>query len=95
MACRGHVAPAGQVTFVTATLLTTQRQALRALGVTGRRPPLAQAGSDPLGYARALAQASEEAELIDPGGLGAFGWLAQGVGMGIPAALAALGQPTA
>jgi len=72
------------------TVLTTQRQALRALGVTGSRPPLAQAGGDPLGYARALSQASEEAELIDAHGLGAFGWLVQAVGLGIPAPLAGL-----
>jgi SAM-dependent MidA family methyltransferase len=83
----GRVAPAA------ATVLTTQRRALRALGVTGRRPPLAQAGNDPLGYARALSQASGEAELIDAQGFGAFGWLVQAVGMDIPARLAALGQP--
>ena len=75
----------------TATVLTTQRQALRGLGVTGRRPPLAQAGSDPRGYARALSEASAEAELIDAGGLGAFGWLVQAVGMDVPAPLAVLG----
>src|SRR5262252_6276961 len=73
MAGTGHVAPAS------GTVLTTQRQALRALGVTGRRPPLAQAGNDPLGYARALCQASGEAELIDADGLGGFGWLVQAV----------------
>jgi SAM-dependent MidA family methyltransferase len=76
-----------------ATLLTSQRQALRALGITGRRPPLAQAGSDPLGYARALCQASEEAELIDAGGLGGFGWLVQAVGLDLPAPLAGLAPP--
>lgn len=89
----GRVAPAGRVACATATVLTTQRQALRAFGVTGRRPALAQAENDPLGYTRALSQASEEAELIDPHGLGAFGWLMQAVGMDIPAKLAALGQP--
>jgi SAM-dependent MidA family methyltransferase len=91
-ACTARVAPAGRAGRATSTVLTTQRQALRALGVTGRRPPPAQAGNDPLGYARALSQASEEAELIDAGGLGAFGWLVQAVGMDIPAPLAALGQ---
>jgi hypothetical protein len=70
---------------------TTQRQALRALGVTGRRPPVAQAGSDPLGYARALSRASGEAELIDAQGLGGFGWLVQAVGLDIPAPLTGLG----
>ena len=81
-------AAAGRAAGATATVLTTQRQALRALGVTGRRPPLAQAGDDPLGYARALCQASEEAELIDPDGLGAFGWLVQAVGLDLPGSLA-------
>jgi hypothetical protein len=81
-------AAAGRAAGAAATVLTTQRQALRALGVTGRRPPLAQAGDDPLGYARALCQASEEAELIDPGGLGAFGWLVQPVGLDLPGPLA-------
>jgi SAM-dependent MidA family methyltransferase len=88
-------ADAGRTAGATATVLTTQRQALRALGVTGRRPPLAQAGNDPLGYTRALSQASEEAELIDAHGLGAFGWLVQAVGMDIPPVLAALAQPPA
>ena len=81
-------AAAGRAAGAAATVLTTQRQALRALGVAGRRPPLAQAGDDPVGYARALCQASEEAELIDPGGLGGFGWLVQAVGLDLPGSLA-------
>ncbi len=81
-------AAAGRAAGAAATVLTTQRQALRALGVTGRRPPLAQAGNDPWGYARALCRASEEAELIDPDGLGAFGWLVQAVGLDLPGSLA-------
>src|SRR5215470_10788190 len=81
-------AAAGRAAGATATVLTTQRQALRALGVTGRRPPLAQGGDDPMGYARALCQASEEAELTDAHGLGAFGWLVQAVGLDLPASLA-------
>ncbi len=84
-------AKAGSVTGASATLLTTQRTALRALGVTGRRPPLARSGSDPLGYVRALRRAGEEAELIDPTGLGGFGWLIQAVGVPVPAPLAGLG----
>ncbi|GIH23733.1 hypothetical protein Aph01nite_20430 [Acrocarpospora phusangensis] len=55
--------------------LTTQREALLRLGVRGERPPLDQAATDPAGYLRALAAASEAAELIDREGLGAFGWL--------------------
>ncbi|HEY6279526.1 MAG TPA: SAM-dependent methyltransferase [Streptosporangiaceae bacterium] len=83
-------ADAGRAAGATASLLTTQRQALRALGMTGHRPPAGLAGSDPLGYARALCQAGEEAELTDPAGLGGFGWLVQAVGMPIPPPLAGL-----
>ncbi|MEY9933516.1 SAM-dependent MidA family methyltransferase [Catenulispora sp. GP43] len=57
------------------TLLTTQRDFLRDLGVSGARPDLALASSDPLGYLRGLSRASAAAELTDPAGLGAFGWL--------------------
>ncbi|MEU9832510.1 SAM-dependent methyltransferase [Streptosporangium sp. NPDC048047] len=59
------------------TTLTTQRRALLGLGVTGTRPPDELARTDPRGYLRALARASQEAELIATGGLGDFGWLAQ------------------
>lgn len=61
--------------------LLPQRAALRALGLTGSRPPLALASTDPAGYVRALAAASEAAELVAPGGLGGFGWLLQPVGI--------------
>ncbi|MGA5520970.1 SAM-dependent methyltransferase [Streptomyces pseudogriseolus] len=64
------------------TRLLTQRDALRALGVTGGRPPLSLASSDPAGYVRALAAAGEAAELTAPGGLGDFGWLVQPVDVG-------------
>ncbi|MCB5911245.1 SAM-dependent methyltransferase [Streptomyces pinistramenti] len=60
--------------------LLTQREALRALGVTGRRPPLTLASADPAAYVRALATAGEAAELTDPSGLGGFGWLVEPVG---------------
>ncbi|MDK1472324.1 SAM-dependent methyltransferase [Streptomyces sp. 549] len=63
-----------------ATLLT-QREALRALGVDGTRPPLALAGTDPAGYLRALGRAGEAAELTDPHGLGAHTWLLEPVGI--------------
>ncbi len=55
--------------------LLTQRAALRALGVTGRRPPLSLASGDPAAYVRELGAAGAAAELLDPGGLGGFGWL--------------------
>ncbi|MFD7625481.1 SAM-dependent methyltransferase [Streptomyces sp. NPDC059851] len=62
-------------------VLLTQREALAALGVSGTRPPLALASSDPVGYVRALAEAGEAAELTARGGLGDFGWLVQPVGV--------------
>ncbi|MFI9611478.1 SAM-dependent methyltransferase [Streptomyces sp. NPDC052023] len=61
-----------------------QRDALRALGVAGARPPLALATTDPAAYVRALASAGEAAELTAPGGLGDFGWLVQPVGVADP-----------
>lgn len=69
------------------TLLTTQRQALRALGLRGSRPPLALASADPPGYLAALRRAAGEAELTDPAGLGGFSWLLQAVDVPLPAAL--------
>ncbi|MFF5208431.1 SAM-dependent methyltransferase [Streptosporangium sp. NPDC000396] len=94
-------AAAGERAGATTTALTTQRQALRALGVTGARPPAERAHSDPRGYLQALARASEEAELIASEGLGGFGWLAQekparalllGAEQGVEGAVDALGR---
>ncbi len=65
-------------------VLLPQRSALRQLGVSGRRPPLALASADPAGYVRALALAGQAAELTDPGGLGGFTWLLQPVGIPLP-----------
>ncbi|MES4889191.1 SAM-dependent methyltransferase [Streptomyces sp. NPDC096012] len=67
-----------------AARLLTQRAALRALGITGARPPLALASTDPTAYVRALASAGEAAELTAPAGLGDFGWLLQPVGVADP-----------
>ncbi|KOV97690.1 hypothetical protein ADL04_15520 [Streptomyces sp. NRRL B-3648] len=64
--------------------LLTQRAALRALDLTGARPPLTLASTDPAAYVRALAGAGEAAELTAPGGLGDFGWLLQPVGIPDP-----------
>ncbi|MFC9684255.1 SAM-dependent methyltransferase [Streptomyces sp. NPDC056948] len=61
--------------------LLPQREALHALGVTGARPPLTLASTDPAAYVRALASAGEAAELTAAGGLGDFGWLVQPVGI--------------
>ncbi len=54
--------------------LTTQRDALRSLGLRRATPPLAQASSDPPAYLRALAEASHAATLMDPAGFGGFLW---------------------
>jgi SAM-dependent MidA family methyltransferase len=62
-------------------VLTTQRDALRALGLDGARPPLALARRDPAGYLRRLAAASSVAELTEPAGLGGHYWLLQPVGL--------------
>ena len=88
-------AAAGVAAGATATLLTTQRAALRALGLTGRRPALRQADRDPAGYLAALRRAAEEAELTDPAGLGGFSWLVQAVGVPVPESLAGLDRPPA
>ncbi|MFE9626975.1 SAM-dependent methyltransferase [Streptomyces sp. NPDC006527] len=64
--------------------LLSQRAALRALGVSGERPPLALASTDPPAYVRALASAGEAAELTAAGGLGDFLWLLQPVGVPDP-----------
>ncbi|MBP2349334.1 SAM-dependent MidA family methyltransferase [Kribbella aluminosa] len=55
--------------------LTSQREALSHLGVSGRRPPLELAQTDPLRYLSELSSAGEAAELLDPSGLGGFGWV--------------------
>ncbi|MFI6039366.1 SAM-dependent methyltransferase [Streptomyces sp. NPDC051315] len=64
--------------------LLDQRAALRALDLTGARPPLALASTNPSAYVRALASAGEAAELTAPGGLGDFVWLLQPVGIADP-----------
>jgi len=58
-----------------------QREALKALGVDGARPPLELAHSSPSEYVRRLAEASEAAMLTDPEGLGAHWWLWHEVGI--------------
>jgi SAM-dependent MidA family methyltransferase len=52
-----------------------QREVLRALGLSGARPDLEVATSDPQGYLRALSRATQAAELTDPAGLGSFSWV--------------------
>lgn len=77
-------AAAGQRAGATATVLTTQREALQALGVRRDGPPHALSRTDPSGYLQALSERGAAAELTDPAGLGGFGWLVQAVGAEIP-----------
>jgi SAM-dependent MidA family methyltransferase len=86
-------AEAGKAAGAGGTVLTTQRAALRALGLDARRPPLGLAASDPEGYALALCRASQNGELVDAAGLGGFGWLAQAVDVALPESLARLARP--
>ena len=88
-------AAAGKAAGAGDTVLTTQRAALRGLGLDAGRPPLALAASDPEGYALALCRASQDAELVDAAGLGGFGWLAQAVGMALPERLGKLAETAA
>ncbi len=55
--------------------ISTQRDMLGELGLDANRPPLSMATDDPRGYVRALALASQAAELTQTPGLGTFGWL--------------------
>lgn len=68
-------------------VLTSQRRALRALGLAAGRPPLHLAHTDPAAYLRALAGAGEVAELTDPTGLGGHYWLLQPVGVDVSTTL--------
>jgi SAM-dependent MidA family methyltransferase len=63
------------VAAATGARLCTQRDALAELGVTAARPPLETARTDPDAYVRALARATQAAELTAPSGLGGFSWL--------------------
>lgn len=83
-------AAAGLTAGASDALSIDQRTALRALGVRGRRPSIELAHRDPREYLRALNAAGEQAELLDPGGLGGFGWLIQPVGIELPPAFAGL-----
>lgn len=80
-------ARAGEEAVSEPSLVVSQRTALQALGISGVRPPLSLASTDPAAYVRALAHAGEGAELTAQGGLGDFGWLTQPVGMPNPFAL--------
>jgi SAM-dependent MidA family methyltransferase len=87
-------AAAGRRAGATTTVLTSQAAALAALGARALRPPHDLARSDPAAYVRALSARGELAELTDPAGLGAFGWLVQAVGIELPEQLRGLQQAT-
>lgn len=74
------------------SVLTTQRAALRALDVTGATPPHALSRTDPAAYLRGLVAAGEAGELLDPHGLGGFGWLVQSLGPQLPPELTQLAE---
>ncbi len=77
------VAAAGSAVAGLEAHVVRQADALRALGVTGRRPDLDLARSDPAGYVRALSAASIAAELTDTSGLGQHYWIYQPVGVSL------------
>jgi SAM-dependent MidA family methyltransferase len=79
-------ADAGLAAGATDSLLTTQRPALQALGIRRSTPTRELASADPTAYLLALSATGEVAELTDPEGLGAFGWLIQTVGVSLPIA---------
>ncbi|XVV12399.1 SAM-dependent methyltransferase [Actinoplanes sp. CA-131856] len=60
--------------------MVRQREALKALGVDGARPPMDLARTDPAAYVRGLAAAGAAAELIEPAGLGSHWWLLHSIG---------------
>ena len=64
------------------SVVLSQRDALRALGVDASRPTY---GDDPVAYLSALSAAGEAAELLQPDGLGGHMWLVQGKGMALDA----------
>lgn len=62
-------------------LVIRQSAALSLLGISGTRPPLDDATTDPAGYLHALSGASEAAELTAAGALGDFHWIITPVGV--------------
>lgn len=68
----------------TGARLTTQREALSLLGLSTTKPDRALADTDPRGYLALLQRAGAATELMDPRGMGDFGWLVQTVGIDDP-----------
>ncbi|MGI8538085.1 MAG: SAM-dependent methyltransferase [Mycobacteriales bacterium] len=61
--------------------LVRQREALLSLGIDDTLPPRELSLTDPQGYLTRLQAASQATELLDPRGLGGFGWLIRPVGL--------------
>jgi SAM-dependent MidA family methyltransferase len=74
---------AGERIAGTAARLATQRASLTGLGLESTRPSPALARSDPSGYVRALAAATDAADLLSLDGLGGHCWLWQPIGSAI------------
>ena len=72
-------------------LLTRQAQALTALGVRPHNPPHELSRTEPMAYLRELDRAARCRELLDPAGLGGFGWLLSARGPDATAVLDRLG----
>lgn len=68
----------------TGSSLRTQRAALLHLGVDAALPARELSRSDPREYLRRLQEANGAATLLDPRGLGSFGWLVHAVGIEDP-----------
>jgi SAM-dependent MidA family methyltransferase len=68
---------AGRDAGADVSVLISQSDALRALGLDARRPPIELARSDPERYIKGLSHASHAAELLDQASLGSFWWLLQ------------------
>lgn len=72
------------------TIVTNQREALAALGVSGSRPPVDLAHTDPSAYIAQLSAASRAGELTNTGQLGGYYWLIQTRNVDLPASLLSL-----
>jgi SAM-dependent MidA family methyltransferase len=80
-------AEAGRRAGATETVLTTQREALTALGMVAEQPHSELASTDAGAYVAAIVRVGQLAELRERGGLGDFGWLVQAFETPLPAAL--------
>jgi SAM-dependent MidA family methyltransferase len=64
--------------------LTSQHEALTALGIRSERPARELSTTDPRGYLARLAESSSAAELLDRRSLGSYGWVVKAVGTADP-----------